>query len=167
MASLGKVAEHFGVSVHTVKKDWRPAWPEECGEARAWNLDAIARWRSLQQSRSPAAIPDDGESGDWEILRRKRQAEARIKEADAEKRERENRLAEESIVFRGDVEAFLADFFRLTRDLHQKLAEEMRPEFPAKVRQDLADSLTRRCAAVMRTLHTQAQRIAELADADS
>jgi hypothetical protein len=167
--TLGDVARECGVSLHTVKKDWRPAWPKECGEAGAWNLTQIQLWRKIQQERSPACqqqLPMGDEAGDdWELILRKKRAETRIKEAEATKRERLNRLAEGAYVVREEVEAFLSEFLRACRDQHAMVAEEMGPEFPRAVRHQLKRSLQDRMAAVLRSLHTQARRLAELRDA--
>jgi phage terminase Nu1 subunit (DNA packaging protein) len=159
--TLGEVAAHFGRSLGTVRKDWRPCWPKTCGKAGAWNLAAIAKWRAEQQPESE----DDTDYRDW--LRRRKIAEARIKEADADRRERMNRLADEEICFRADVEEFLSEFFRMTRDLHGRLAVEMAAEFPATVRTDLVRSLEDRLRQLLRSLRTQAERLREIVDSEN
>jgi hypothetical protein len=165
VGTLGEVAKHFGRALGTVQKDWRPTWPAECGKPGAWNLDAIAKWRAEQQSRSGGHSDDLAEFRQW--AKRRKIAEARIKEADAQRKERLERLAEEEICFRADVDAFLAEFFRMTRDLHGRLAEEMASEFPATVRTDLVRSLEDRCRQLLRSLHTQAGRLSEIVDSEN
>lgn len=161
--TLGDVARHFNRSLNTIAKNWRPNWGDDCGRRGAWNLDAIERWRQETQTRSPDAIP----SGDDDLSTAKRRrilADARIKEADAARRERLNRLAEAGVIFREDVEAFLSEFFRFSRDGLAALVEDMKPEFPAAVRQVLADTLRRRVAAHLRAVKMQAERLVELDD---
>lgn len=165
VATLGEVAQHFGRSLGTVRKDWRPSWPKECGRAGAWDLDAIAKWRAEQQSRSGGASEDPAEYRQW--LKRRKIAEARIKEADAQRRERLNKLAEEEICFRSDVESFLAEFFRMCRDLHGRLAVEMAAEFPATIRTELVRSLEDRLRQLLRSLRTQSERLSEIVDSES
>jgi hypothetical protein len=165
VSTLGEVARHFGRSLGTVRKDWRPAWPAECGKTGAWDLEAIAKWRAEQQARSGGATEDPAEYRQW--LKRRKIAEARIKEADAQRRERLNKLAEEEICFRSDVESFLAEFFRMTRDLHGRLAVEMSSEFPATVRTELVRSLEDRLRQLLRSLRTQAERLREIVDSET
>jgi len=162
VSTLGEVAKHFDRSLNTVRKDWRPAWPDSCGARGAWNLAEIAKWRAEQQERSDGAEAEPDQRG---FLRRKREAEARIKEAEARRRERENRLAEDRVVLREDVETFLAGFFRFTRDGHKRLVREAKGEFPRGLKQQLADSLEQRCSSLLAALHAQAQRLAEITDA--
>jgi hypothetical protein len=164
VATLGEVAQHFKRSLGTVRKDWRPAWPESCGKPGAWDLAAIAAWRDEQQSRSGGAA-DPEEYRQW--LKRRKIAEARIKEADAQRRERLNKLAEEEICFRSDVEGFLSEFFRMCRDLHGRLAVEMAAEFPATVRTELVRSLEDRLRQLLRALRTQSERLLEIVDTET
>lgn len=161
--TLADVARHFGRSLNTVAKGWRPNWGPDCGRRGAWDLAAIERWRAEAQSRAPDAETTDEQVS--EARRRKQLADARIKEADAARRERLNRLAEAGVVFREDVETFLAEFFRFLRDGLKGLIEDVQPEFPRAVREQLADSLRQRTSALLRALKTQAERLAELDDA--
>ena len=49
VSSLKKVAEHYGVRLDTVRKDWRKKGMP--GSPSAWDLDAIDQWRAARQSQ--------------------------------------------------------------------------------------------------------------------
>jgi len=82
---LQAVADFFDVAHGTVQRDWRRAGMP--GERGRWNLRDILQWRD---SRLHARTSSDETAA--ELLRRKRAADARVAEAQAEKLERENAL---------------------------------------------------------------------------
>lgn len=97
-----------------------------------------------------------------EALERKRLAEARIKEAEAEKKERDNRLAEANIVERADVELFFSEFFSHLRDYVDQIPDQLGPVFPRQHRQPMVDEVRARLELLLRTMHGWAERIDEI-----
>jgi hypothetical protein len=157
--TLGEVAAAFGVSRDTVRKDWRASGMP--GKSGRYDLAEIAEWKSARD-RDPARAAEGLPAG--EDLRRKRAAEARIREGQAARIERQNRIAEEQICYRADVERFLSQLFELIRELHARLPAEMRPQLPKQHRTQISHDIVARLENIQRTLHAWVRRLDEIAE---
>lgn len=153
--TLADVARAFGVTKNTVQKDWRPdGMPGRTGH---WDLSAIHAWkraRNRDESKQvdPLAHGEDQQQA-LDSRLRKHAAEARIKEADAAAKERRNRLEEENIIYRNDVERFFSEFFTRIRDQFATLSEEVSPLLPKEIKEDFAEDLDKRVEDRFRALH--------------
>src|SRR6185369_638268 len=96
--TLGAVARAFGVSVNTVRSDWRPSGMP--GQKGAYDLEAIAEWRKLAQRRNSDQAAQTGMAE----LKQRLLADVRIREAEAQKRERLNKIAEGQMIDKDVVE---------------------------------------------------------------
>ena len=151
-----EVADAFGVHRDTVRKFWRAAGMP--GTSGKWDLAEIAEWRRSRDTPAVQAVSTS------EFLEKRRAAQARIAEGKARQIERENRLAEEEICYRGDVERFLSQLFEFLRELHSRLPAEMRPQIPAEFADELCADLEARHSQIQRTLHGWVRRIDEIAE---
>lgn len=153
-----QVAEAFGgMDQDTVRKDWRPAGMP--GKPGRWDLVEIARWQMSRQvgdkSRDIAIklisdlTADDNQSDSVrdpelvaaaELRRRKNEAEAEIKEADARTRQQNLALQEGRLV---DRESAVREVAALVVRIKQRLLAaptEMEMDFPRQTRkQNKAD----------------------------
>ena len=141
VATQGDVARAFGVTVGTVKKDWRPSGMP--GRPKHWDLAEIAAWKKLREkdSATTTAINGDGEAHDH--LRRRLAADARKREGEAARIERENRQAEANILERDDVERLISEIFILTREEFRQIPRAMMPRYPKKHAQEWTAELER------------------------
>jgi len=117
--SIGLVAEFFGVSRDTVRKDWKARgmpWNEG-----AFDLRAIMRWRREVE----LAQEDDDESGmvgpSSPNLERLRLAKAKMAETDLLEREGE-------LIHRRSVQTFLARASATWRSITERLQRAFGPE---------------------------------------
>lgn len=147
VATLGQVAEEFGVSIDTVKKEWRRSGMP--GKPGHFDLAEIAAWKGLR-SRDPGQ--PSAAAADRELQRRKLDAEIRNREADAERRERENRLALGDLLPRDVAERSMAQAVIAARNATEAIPREMMPRFPADIAHDLAEELARRLALALTSL---------------
>lgn len=157
--TLGDVAAAFGVGRDTVRRDWRSRGMP--GKSGHWDLSEIAEWRAALGRAPEAAALGSAASAD---AARRRAADARYKEGQARRIERQNRLAEEEICYRADVERFLAQLFEFTRELHGRLAAEIRPQLPKRYADQITADLAARLEGIQRTLHAWARRLDEIAE---
>lgn len=131
--TLKEVAAAFQVRYDTVKKEWRANGMP--GKPGAYNLDEIAAWKKLRL-REPTADDDP-----VELQRRKRLAECRVKEAQAERLELANRIAREGLLRREDVHREWSEHIIAAKNILERAARKMMPHFPAKNRTRLAGEL--------------------------
>ena len=188
--TLKEVADHMGVSYDTVRKEWRQAGMP--GEHGNWPLDKIVAWArsrirdpvaidradqltgnepttSTETSVPDASTPDEVDQFDPKnpedvaaALARRRLAEARIKEADAAKRERENRLAEANIVHRADVELFCSSFFSHIRDQIEVIPDQLGPTLPKAHRRQIMEEVRARLELFLRNAHGWLEQVDEI-----
>lgn len=140
VATLREVAKAFGVSLHTVKKDWRGGGMP--GTNGNWDLGEISEWRQLAQRFAPdqAAVnangdhdPDAGKKVDSHAeLRRRLEADVRIREAEARKRERQELIAQGNMIAKDLVERLWAEQVIAARERFKRLPNLMEPMFPRK-----------------------------------
>lgn len=140
VATLREVAKEFGVSLHTVKKDWRGGGMP--GTNGNWDLGEISEWRQLAQRFAPdqAAVnangdhdPDAGKKVDSHAeLRRRLEADVRIREAEARKRERQELIAQGNMIAKDLVERLWAEQVIAARERFKRLPNLMEPMFPRK-----------------------------------
>lgn len=151
VSTLAAVAQSFGVSFSTVKQEWRRSGMPGC--AGHWDLAEIAAWKSLRE-KNPAALEAGGSKSeeDRAEFRRRLAADVRIREADARRRERENRLAEGGIVLRDDVDRAFAEMIVAVRTAFKRIPRKLMPRFPADQAVELAAEIEREIDDVLNML---------------
>ena len=148
VSTLGEVAKAFGVSLSTVKKDWRPSGMP--GQARAYNLAEIAEWKRL---RTKDPQPDGGGTSPAnDDLRRRLAADVRIREAEALRKERENKIEEGQILRRDNVQRAFAELIIATRTAFTTLPRKMMPRFPKAEAADLTAELLREVESILKAM---------------
>jgi len=153
VATLGAVAQAFGVSLHTVKKDWRPGGMP--GAHGTYDLAEIAEWRKLAQRRNPdpaAQLAAGGGTKQLAEFEQRLKADVRIREAEAAKRERLNRIAEGQMIDRALIERLWAEQVIAARERFKRLPRTMMPRFPRKLAQDLCAELDREVDSILNDL---------------
>lgn len=150
--TLGEVARAFGVSLDTVKKGWRPSGMP--GRRGAYDLAAIARWKRLR-NRDPG---QPASAGDIEALSRRRAAEARIKEAEAARKERDNRIRSGELLERSEVERWAANVMTETRELVMQLPDRLAALAPPELANTLREEADRHCRELLRVLRQRLER---------
>jgi hypothetical protein len=78
---------------------------------------------------------------DFQNLRRKRAAEARIKELEAERRELQNQLSRGELLDRADTERLICEWILESRRQFERIPAKIQPTFPAKCRAELTAEL--------------------------
>jgi len=154
-----EVAEAFNVSYQLVRAEWAPRMPRLPNGK--YNLRDISNWKRTRK-QDPSVAAGIGTMETDSAMERKRQAEARIAEANAAAKERANRLADADIVHRIDVNRYFSRIFSAFRDQLQRIPEEMKPTFPAKLRIDMAKHLKDRLDLALTTIHTMKDEIEDV-----
>lgn len=145
LKTLKEVADAFDVSQETVKTGWRPMGMP--GQAGSYDLAEVIAWKIGRQLRAEGRASVQGEEEVSVALDRKRLADARKAEADAEGRERENAVAVGNILYRDDVERELAEMIIAARENFLRIPREMLPRFPKHVAEDLRGELATKIEA--------------------
>ena len=146
--TLGAVAQAFGVSLHTVKADWRPNGMP--GQKGAYDLAAVAEWRKLAQRRNPDPAAQLGSGGVANALLSQRLlADVRNREAEAQKRERLNRIAEGQMIERALIERLWAEQVIAAREKLMRLPRLMMPRFPRKLAPELCEELQKYIESIL------------------
>lgn len=153
VSTLGEVAKAFGVRHQTARTWVSDGMP---GSAGAYDLAKIDQWKK-SRSRDPDRLaaelatavagevdPDDLLGQALKASAKEKIAKARIAEATAQKRERENRVASGQVADRDEIERLFSEMHSALRDELSRIPEEMKASFPAKCRRELAEALKAR-----------------------
>lgn len=130
VASLRAVANFFGVSETTVRKEWQAR--DMPGRPGCYRLDEVARWKTKrEQERANApGIPGDVDSA----KQRKQEADARKAEIEVRRSEREDLQEEGQLVSLDWVCGILSRALTTFRQRCQALPAERAQLFPQEVR---------------------------------
>ena len=150
--TIGEVARAFGVTLDTVKKGWRPSGMP--GKRGRWDLAEIARWKRLR-NRDPG---EPASASDIETLSRRRAAEARIKEAEADRRERENRVKAGDLLQRSEVERWATTVLVETREQVMQLPDRLANLAPPEIRNQLREEADRHCRELLMVLRRRLEK---------
>ena len=147
VASLPEVAEFFEVSSQTVY-GWRA---KGCpGEPHKWDVREIARWYYTEYN----ARPRNAVQGDLSLSAQLTLAEIRLKQANAELRERENLIQRGKYMLLDDASRQVSEMANHAADLFQRIPETMATRFPVDLREQLVGDMR---AEIDRTLTVMAE----------
>lgn len=153
MKTLAEVARHFGVSYDTVRKEWRKQGMP--GKPGRYDLVAIEQWKRLRL-REPLAVDEAEAAGEVEtelkLLRRKRAAEARIKEAEARKREFDERVRAGEVLDKATVSQIYAQLIITAKQRFGQIPESCMPLWPKSHRVEWAEELRRMIDNVLKEM---------------
>jgi hypothetical protein len=150
--TLREVAEHFGVSYDTVRKEWRQRGMP--GRPGHYDLAEIAAWKRLrlrerEDLASDELEEDEGQQTDVKMLRRKRAAEARIKEAEARKKEFDELVRKGLMIDRESVQHLFSSVILTAKDRFEKLPERLMPLFPKQQRVELVEEVRKQVSLIL------------------
>ena len=165
-----EIADHFGVSYHTVKTSWvKLGMP---GEPGSFDLHAIEHWVRTRLKRLPPnlAVNDDGAKEREEEKRKLAEIKRREVIAKAELSEYNARLkaiqyqkeADQSLVSLDRVELFLTALFTYLRRELLAIPKYMKSAYSEEVGLQIEEDLTERHEIVLRALHSEAERLTDL-----
>lgn len=149
--TVREVAAAFGMNYTTVAKEWKQNGMP--GEKGRYDLALIAAWRDTRKkaptSSSNGRGMDDGNQQDY---KRRLAADVRIREAEAARRERDNKVAEGNIVYRDNVNREVSELIIAARSAFKRIPRKMLPRFPRERAVDLAAELDREIDAVLKMM---------------
>lgn len=143
-----QVAEHFGVQHRTVCEDWKnTGMPGRMGH---YDLAEITEWKK----RRPGDCRSAGNQKnapvyEADVTLRKRLAETRCKEAEAQKREMDNLIRQKAVIPREDVILLFTEMILMARKRLMQLPERLMMMFPAGQRIELTDEVRRQVELIL------------------
>jgi phage terminase Nu1 subunit (DNA packaging protein) len=143
--TLLDVSRFFGVAYDQVRKEWVQAgMPVQ--EKGVYQLHDILVWKRLRRQDGHNDEPTDLAQGDIEVMRRKRSAEALVKEEEARAKKLKNDIAEALVYDSEDVERSAAEMTARVRMRLESIPDEMEMMFPRECRvemkQEVADKIS-------------------------
>ena len=134
VTSFGDIAEFFGVSRDTVRKEWaRRGMPGRRGH---YDLRDIFKWWCGQRGREAIVAGADGDPG-LELLKRRREADVRCKLAEADKRELDNLVKRNQVLPKQEVLQLFSGMIIAAKKVLLQLPDRLNPRFPRAIRTDL------------------------------
>jgi phage terminase Nu1 subunit (DNA packaging protein) len=154
--SLRQLADVFGVRPDTISRNWVPNGMPRKRDG-TYDLAKIYEWKRtrLRDHQSPSHLKRDGKRGgstkaaDADAVIRKRLAEARCKEAEAEKRELENQVRARSVVPRDDVVLLFSEMILTAKQRLLQLPERLMMRFPRELRTELTNEVREQIELVL------------------
>lgn len=165
--TLREVAEHLGFTYRSLVNRAKELPRVKGG---GFDLDECEKWykatdsynRSRAAAKRKAALKEETKNGKTAgeaiiqqldaISVRKREAEARLKEAQADEKLRQNRIADGEMVPRDEVYRFFSEFFAALRDHTIGIPEDLKQSYPVALRTQLSEELLQRLELMLKTM---------------
>lgn len=122
------------------------------GSPGNFDLAAIAEWKQ-QRGKDPdnpeAFFKRETEAA---LLRRRREAEVRCKQAEAEKRELDNLVRRNQVLPKHEVVRLFSELILASRKRLMQLPDRLMPRFPRDQRHELTDEVRRQVELILREM---------------
>lgn len=165
LTSWDAVAEFYGVSRDTVRKDWKtrgmPCQPGGAGQPGHYDVREISRWlaQRIRDQSQGAGKPDNEEQQDL----RDRLEEAAVRKLEAQAAIEQIKLGELQGKFADihEVTAELTVAFNVVRGRLEQIADECAPQIPPEIRIDLSEMIDHKVRLACRHLADLADQYPE------